>query len=831
MLYTKDIRNYLIGIFCIIIALLYWLFLKYCINLDIFATIIEYFDIFDNVRISYGVFYPICFALLYYIIHYLVDNELQAFVKYIPKVIDLNHKHLILKQVKNIENTYSLQTCFQEIDIDYAFDTDDIVLSLNGLVGDKNKEEVSTDVSDEQISRFLDTIRRWQDGCGGINKKNIHILDDSELADYSNIFTTKIIRDNINSVRKDIEGKDNTFNFIGDKFGVFSAQKGKGRSLVIKIYKTNYFTFCVMNTLYSHTPLLQSIAKRMCESEDKTIQKEGYLLLFPFFSSLGANIIIEILSESKGEGFLIQKRSPKSFGKASQYHISVNEAFSFTDFDDGKPDFSKCVQRGIEEELGLNIERLDRFKKTAHQRIQYLDFFLNSDRGSLGISLVYNTDVNPSLITYYPGMDKVIESSKHICVFGVKNYFQMTNFLSLYNWISYTPYLLKRYSIIKEGGLNNFRTTWLLGSKTKSIFSRMLLYRISVIIITIISIYYGIYVENSMASLLCTPIISLYFSMIIDYYKKLKRNIIIRNKNADYVSLGSFPYKNALLYTGDRKLEDKDIVLTLKTHICLSADEIKQALCNSFCYDFEDISKVLKTKKDKTIELKKTDKISWNNISIVNYRTGIRRVSDDNEIPSLFLTGFLSQQEQCQKLIVREYKIDNRCNTIKIYYKREDNKETNTKGIIKFGYDHPFSTVFKIVDGIDILANSYRKLSKKELYQMVSEKKFMSSFAVEQFEKKGYNYFCHLKVHEEMNGIDLCDVYQSSDGGSIIISSKRNNTMIDTDKETDYIEGTEKEICEQILNLKKNYTVDEQDILMLQQILIRNNINLFYKPN
>lgn len=650
----RNIKNYLWGILYIVCALIYWFLLSKYGNYDFFSILIKKFDLFNITWLSYGIIYPICLSLLtllIFVIRSFIANKQKTLIKYVPKAIGFRNKKLILNQVKISENTYSLQTCFSVINIDFAFKTDDIVLSLNGLVGDKNREEISTSVTNIQITKYLETIRRWQNAYGGINTETIHLLDENELNEYFNVFQENKIRDSINSVCKDIEGKDNTFHFIGDKFGVFSAKTGKKGSLELKIYKTNYFTFCVMNALYSRTPILQTIAKRMCENREH--QMEGYLLLFPFFASLGANIIIEVLSASKGEGFLVQKRSPKSFGKASQYHISVNEAFSFTDFDDGKPDFSKCIQRGIEEELGLNVERIDNFKKTALQRIKYLDLFLNPNRGSLGISLAYKTDVNPSLITYYPGVDKVIESSKHVCVFGIRNYVQMNNFLSLYNWIPYTPYILKRYIIIKENSIKNLRTLWLLGANSRSAFSRILLYDISIICFIILSLYFGLYVKNSLASLLCTPIVSRILSAIGYFIMNLYKKHKTRKKNIDLISPGSFPYKNVLLYTGDKMLEDKDIVLTLKTQIQLSPDDISYAVSNQFNYDVDDIYKVIDAKIKGTIELNKTEDVTWDNINIISYKTGIRRVSDNNEIPSLYLSGFLSNQKNNKSLFVR----------------------------------------------------------------------------------------------------------------------------------------------------------------------------------
>lgn len=81
-----------------------------------------------------------------------------------------------------------------------------------------------------------------------------------------------------------------------------------------------------------------------------------------------------------------------------------------------------------------------------------------------------------------------------------------------------------------------------------------------------------------------------------------------------------------------------------------------------------------------------------------------------------------------------------------------------------------------------------------------------------------------------MNGIDLCDVYQSPDNCSIIISAKRTDITEGIFQDTDYIEGTENDICQKLSELKKRYQTDEQDILMLQQILMRQNIKLFFNP-
>ncbi len=821
----KDIMNYLIGILFLSCFFLYWFVLEYFGEYNILSEVVDLINVLDFNIVGFGIFYILILCVIYFLIRFCIEKYVKALIIILPKAIALGNKKLILKQVRNDENTFSLHTCFSKINIDFPFNTDDNVLSLNGLVGDKNREEVSSNVSDIQIDNYLDTIRRWQDAMGGIGYDKITLLNEKEYNDYLNVFTKEKIRESINIVNEEINGKDNTFHFLGDKFGVFSAQKGKRGSLNLKIYKTNYLTFIVMNKLYSRTPVLQMIARRMCNCEKN--QLEGYLLLFPFFASLGANILIEVLSARKGEGIIIQKRSKKTFGNVSQYHISVNEAFSFTDYDDGKPAFSKCVQRGIEEELGFNVEKLDNFKETCNQRIKYMDLFLNPSRGSLGISLVYKTDINPSFVTYYPGVDKVIESSKHFCVYGIGNYFQMTNFVSYYNWVPYTPYLLKRYSILKESGIRSLWTLWFMGKDSKSLFYRILFFKLSLSLIVFISCYYEIFRQNGLVSLLCPQIISscLAFGLynIIDKNRRYK----IRKSNIEYKSLGGSQYKNVLLYTGDRKLEDKDIIISLKTHITLSLDDISKTLSNAYNYDCNDFLKELNINHSHTIDLKKdiNYKVSWDNINIVSFKTGIRRISDENEIPSLFLSGFQSQQDPCVKLIVREYVIETCCDKVRIYYRID--KDVNNQKRCSFGFNHPFSFVFDLVDEINLLSDEYKDLSEDKFFKMVSDKKIMSSFAAEQYVKQGYNYFCRLKVSPKMENIDLCDVYQSSDGKAIFLSAKRREKTIDNFHDTDYIEGTERDICEKIFDLKEKNQIDEQDILMLQQILIRQNIKLF----
>lgn len=808
---AKICGNLCFGVASIGLVIILWLLLEQDGNLNLMPNFGDILGILGSSTILF---------IGYLIItHYFPPNikkGIQYVVKYIPQKINTFHKQRLLGRIKHKENTFSLFSNFTEIQIDMISSSDN-VLSLNGLVGKMNREEISTNVSDCQIKSFIEKIYQWRSQFDTINGRKYHLLDEEDVDNYNKIFTIDNIRHYIEEVNSEILKSDNTFNFIADQYGVFSAKYEKGSTLILSVYKTNYFTFRVMNKLYKDTPVLHKISQKICSSRNNKVLNEGFLLLFPFFASLGTNIIIEFVSANRGKGFLIQKRSPKSFGNTSQYHISVNETFSFTDIDETIPKLSKCIQRGIDEELGLDLS-----KEFSDKRITYLDLFLNPSRGNLGISAVYRTDINPSTITYYPGVDKVIESSKHICVYGIKNYFQMENFISLYNWIPYTPYLLKQYIIHQQGIIENLKTIWALDTRCKLIFTGVLLYRIAVIMMLLISIFYGIIINNSLASYICIPIIGYFEKKLWSKWKTYCKTRKLMSANKEFVSLGEFPYANALLYTGNRTLDAKDIVITLKTSVSLSASNVSSALNDKLVYDFTDALNGQFAKQGKaSILLEKTEDVSWSNINIVSCKTGVRRVYCNSEYPTLILQGYQSSRHKGKSLYVREYGIESLCNKTRIYYIQK-------KDVIQFGYNHAFSSIFRIVGGAKIPLNDH--LNKQSCYLGVSKSANVSSFAVQVLSKHGFNYFCHLEVSEEASGIDLFDIYQrqTSNEDSIIISAKKEHKT-DCIFGNNYIEGSEVELSDAILKLKRNYIVDDQDILMLQQILIREDIKLFYK--
>lgn len=781
----------------------------------------------------------------------ITNKKVSDYISILPKRIKRIFEILLREKIGNDENTFSLFWDFDTIDVqtvkemNKSFVKDE--LSLNGLVGDNNQEEkTSTHVTDDEIKKYLEVIEEWR---GDVFWGNNHLLEnDKEKNEYLKIFTVSNIRFFIKVVENKTKEKGNTFNFIADQYGIYAAEENEKRGcLILYVYKTNYFTFRVMNSLYEKTPILHTIAKRMCLNQDnKAFRKEGFRLLFPFFASLGTNIIIELLSQEKGRGFLIQKRNDKVFGSTSKYHISVNETFSFTDKVGNRPDIPECVRRGIEEELGLDLEEEWKDDK-RHKRISYMDIFLNPDRGNLGLSIIYKTDINPSIITYYPGIDKVIEASKHLCVYGINNYSKMLNFISLYNWIVYTPYLLKQYAIFKQGWLDKLIMLWNLDKGEKrfcekrGLFWVTSFYYVSIVALLLISVYFAIIQQYFIATYICLPIISLWEKKFLSILLKDARKI--REKNIDYNSPGDYPYNNVLLYTGIddiRNLESKYITLALKSSINMPFANILTVLRENLIYDFLPFfEKAFTTTKNNfpiVIEDKQTlelTKITWNKIKIISCQTGVRHVYKDEEYPALILQGYISSSDiEGKKLIVRKYNIERKATELIVYYyekqinKSNKNTRSNTEdkkiSILRFGYNLSFESVF------DIRTGEYDKNGETD---DVSNSN-LSSFAVEVLKNNGFNYFGHLKLKDDVDkDLHLCDIFQSPDKNEIIISSYLEK-KVDFDNQVRKIEGDAKSVCDKIINLinSKEYDIDKQDILMLQQILLRKrfNIKLFY---
>lgn len=779
--------------------LLLWILITYSGNWSLELTqftpmILNLFEDknLEDIRTCLFVFISVFVFIVNLVFTYYYKQKIKKILDIIPDRFRQFIKSYLLSKIDSNENTYSLFHGFKEVNIEDISDTFRFKnLSLNGLVGTSNQEDVALTVTDKQIEIFLSSIlsrvQSIKHGKGHLFK------NETDFKSFINIFDPKKIRNSIIEVEADILSKENTFKFIADQFGIFDIKRTKD-CLKIEVFKTTYFTFRVMNKLYSKENILESLAERFCKNIDnETIRKEGFQALFPFFSSLGLNIILELISNEKGEGFLIQKRNSSAFGNASQYHISVNETFSFTDIDKmGKPLITACVLRGIEEEIGVNLS-----VENAAQRISYLDVFLNPKRGSIGLSLAYNTDINPSFISYYPGVDKPIEATKHLYIYDIHNYKQMINFLSLFNWIIYTPFLLKRYIICKQSSLNTLSTAYNLH---KGVFWSIILYYVSNISIIGITTFFYLNYKNMLAGLLLLPIFNLLRFEISNMHSNWITKRKKRKANIDMASPGEHPFsKDVILYTGMdecRNLEANKIVLALKSSISIPKEDLFSTLKKEYNYDFSDC-----IKNHSNITHTHRISINWDTINILEHEAGIRHVLKNEEYPTLILKGHITSSiTNKAHLYIREYAIDSENDLYRIGFNIVNDKE------IKFGFDHPFRNVFNMENQCHL-----------------------SIYAINLLKSKGYMNLKELKINPQMSGINLFDVYKSSnkDSNSIIISAKRQETSVGVYSQT--LEATKEKLAEELCKLIDMYKTNKLDILMFQQILIRKDIYLFKK--
>ena len=99
---------------------------------------------------------------------------------------------------------------------------------------------------------------------------------------------------------------------------------------------------------------------------------------------------------------------------------------------------------------------------------------------------------------------------------------------------------------------------------------------------------------------------------------------------------------------------------------------------------------------------------------------------------------------------------------------------------------------------------------------------------VDLLQKKGYSQLRELKTKSEWSGISLFDVYKyEKEGRNTIIISAQSRNSDSIFQET--VKGKKDEISKELCSLIKKYKTDKNEILMLQQILIRKKIYLFEK--
>ncbi len=171
--------------------------------------------------------------------------------------------------------------------------------------------------------------------------------------------------------------------FNGEMYGIHKLTLHDD-SLVINSFITDYYTHRVMADIYkktaeSHPEIIPKVLDNGKSFDISTrlieLNKYNYYL-----TSMGMNILIYLEDENL---ILILKRSTQLLNTDKErWHMSVNEAISITDLEDGggkKISLYKCVFRGIKEELGLSVN-------LSNPQIVFGDVFMVKKPIEIGIT-------------------------------------------------------------------------------------------------------------------------------------------------------------------------------------------------------------------------------------------------------------------------------------------------------------------------------------------------------------------------------------------------------------------------------------------------------------
>jgi len=215
--------------------------------------------------------------------------------------------------------------------------------------------------------------------------------------------------------------------FNGRKYGVFDFRHmrfgpDEEPGIEMDLFQTDYFTHRVFRSIYHE---LGREGHEICRLQ---AWHDDFFKYRPFFTSFGINALL-ICEGPESKEIVLSKRSARVHGGKSRYHVTMNEGLSQTDKDAfGRVDLELCFKRGLLEELGIDNNRYNMALRTA-----FYDFFLDKANLEIGLSAVFETDVNfTTVIESLPARDKSYESdgfvpiplrAKPICDFISRNEF------------------------------------------------------------------------------------------------------------------------------------------------------------------------------------------------------------------------------------------------------------------------------------------------------------------------------------------------------------------------------------------------------------------------
>lgn len=190
--------------------------------------------------------------------------------------------------------------------------------------------------SDDAMNKLKDIIAKIQ------GKENV------------NEFITQAIREVADKFNNDLEqGCQRSNNLMYGVAGIEFDEEG--HSYLIKLFKTDYFSFKVVNKLYEK--LVKKNTEFFCIEKFSDFERVS-----PYIACVGVGGILN-LNFHGINGVIIGQRS-NSVACPGAWHLSFDETYDPRDKNPYKvggefPDIQICMKRGLVEELGINVDKLN----------------------------------------------------------------------------------------------------------------------------------------------------------------------------------------------------------------------------------------------------------------------------------------------------------------------------------------------------------------------------------------------------------------------------------------------------------------------------------------
>ncbi len=323
-----------------------------------------------------------------------------------------NSIYLLAEEVPEINVKY-------EPDLNFSFIEKDLEKSSienrdTFVEGNKEKEIFLSEMI-EKLRKYYDVDLRTEMMSNNIPSDVLSDEDIDYILNY--VFTEDNIKKTIQYLNEKRKNNDSSIAFIGNKVGLYDFTYKK-KKLVWTCYRSDHFTWLVFKELCSKkdipigekrsphsffNDLFQKLQRNKGNDKYRSILMHTLCYIF---SSLGIDALVTGKNCRKENVCLASIRSAKiDRNHISRIHVSVDESFSDTDLEQEEVySVERWLKRGIEEEIGVPIEKLKDIK------ITYTDFsIIFGNYGEIGLCAIVETDDIDTWMVY-PGKDKALES-------------------------------------------------------------------------------------------------------------------------------------------------------------------------------------------------------------------------------------------------------------------------------------------------------------------------------------------------------------------------------------------------------------------------------------